>query len=266
MNNAFVNGNSSKEHRFGAFKNRHEAILAVVPPLLLGFGSAFAILTNQLVASIATWICIALAISAGAAIALIRGMPIWGDIWLGTFIIFSALILRLLMEEGKGASLSVSSPLMSSVITVFVFFMLMVLIITIVLKGWRRVGLVSIGLSTTLVIGIWITFARPPFNREDLALLVAPIGIVTAVCTYLYMRKSDMVRVFSLIFVWLLCLSTVWMANHVYHEWFNERGRAFPFIALMIILSVLLWAGPFMVWTISFGRKMAKHLPIKKNA
>lgn len=263
MNNVLVISNSSKEYKFGLFDNRHDTILATIPPLLFGLGSAFAIWSDQLFGSIAAWVCIALVISAGGAITLIKGMPAWGDTWLGTFLIFIALFLRLLMEEGKGVGLPISSPLISGVVTVLISIALIALIITVALKGWRRVGLVSIGLSTALEIGIWDTFARPPFNRGDLSLLVAPIGIITAVCIYLYVRKSDTVRFFSFMIIWILCLLTVWISSHVYKEWFNAHDRAFPSISMMAVLSILLWSGPLMAWTISFGQKIAKRLLIK---
>ena len=260
MKKVLDNRNSSTEYKVGLFDNMHDTILAVIPPLLLGVGSALAIFSNQLVVSIAAWVCIAVTISAGGAIALIRGMPAWGDTWLGSLLIFIALFLRLLMEEGI-----LLSPLARGAITVLVITAVATLIIAITLKGWRRTGLVSIGLSSTLAIGIWNTFARPPFNKGELALLVAPIGIMTAACIYLYARKSDAVRILSLLVVWLICIFTVLVSNRVYQEWFSERGRAFPLITLMSILSILLWGGPFLSGIISTARKMAKIKLAKKN-
>jgi hypothetical protein len=242
-----------------------DVIFAVIPPLLLGLGSAFAILSNSLVGSIAAWVCIAIVIFAGGLITLTRDTPTWGDTWLGSFLILIALLLRLLMEERKEGSPPVFSSLASGAITVLVSLALLTLIIAIARKGWRRGGLVGIGLSTTLGIGIWNTFARLPFNQKDLALLVAPIGVAVAICTYLYVRKSDTARIFILLTIWLICLSTALISSHVYQEWFSDRGRAFPLIALMAILSILLWSGPFLAMTISAARKMPKFRLIKKN-
>ena len=96
-------------------------------------------------------------------------------------------------------------------------------------------------------------------------MLVAPIGIMTAACIYLYARKSDAVRILSLLVVWLICIFTVLVSNRVYQEWFSERGRAFPLITLMSILSILLWGGPFLSGIISTARKMTKIKLAKKN-
>lgn len=240
MNKVFINGNYNRENMLRLFDNRSKIILAVLPPLLFGLGSAFAILSNQLIVSIAAWILIALIISTGGGISLFRGMPAWGDTWLGSLLILIALLLRLLMEEVKQADVPVLSPLVSSTITVLVGLTLLGLIFAIALKGWRRTGLVGIGLSSTLGIGLWNTFARPPFNQDILALCVAPIGLAIAVCIYLYIRKSDKIKILAIMSIWLICLSTAFISSFVYKGWFNERGKAFPLFSLMAIISLLL--------------------------
>ena len=237
------------------FDNRRKIMLAVLPPLLLGLGSALAILSNQLFVSIAAWIFIALVISTGGGISLIKGMPAWGDTWLGSLLIFVVLLIRLLMEERQQVDGSLFSPFVVGTITVLVVLALLSLIVYMALKGWRRSGLVGLGLSSTLGIGIWNTFARPPFNQESLSLCVAPMGIIIAVCVYLYIRKSDTVKILSMISVWLICLSTAFASSFVYQDWFGERGKTFPLFSLMAILSLLLWGGSFLAMTISVARK-----------
>jgi hypothetical protein len=265
MNQPFSRRKSNEEYMLRLFDNRRKIILTVLPPLLLGLGSVLAILSNQLVVSVTVWIFLALIISTGGVISLIRGMPAWGDTWLGSLLILVILLIRLLMEEGKQADAAVLSPIMSNVITVIVALALLGLIFVIALKGWQRTGLVGIGLSSTLGIGIWNTFARPPFNQEILSLSVAPIGMIMAVCVYLYVRKSDTVKILSIMSIWLICLSTALVSNFVYQGWFSERGRAFPLFSLMAILSLLLWVGPFMAMMISALRRMTKHLIFNKN-
>jgi len=264
MIKVLANSNNDKENISRLLDNRRDIILVVLPPLLFGLGSAIAVLSSQLLGSIAAWVFIAIIISAGGMIALIRGMPAWGDTWLGSFLILIALLLRLLMEEGKETGLPIFSSFMSDAITVLVSLALLALIIAIALKGWQRTGLVSIGLSTTLGIGIWNTFARPPFNQENLTLLVAPIGLAIAICIYLYVRKSDMVRVLALVGIWLINLSTALISSRVYQDWFSERGKTFPLISLIAILSVLLWGGPFLRLIVSGLYEMVKTRLIKK--
>jgi hypothetical protein len=265
MNKLPDNKDIDQKNWFSLFDGRHNILLAVAPPLLLSIGSSSAILSNHLLGAIAVWGSIAIVIFTGGIITLFKGMPVWGDTWLGTFLIFIALIIRLFIEECKWGGSLVSFSFMTSVTTVFICLMLLCLILFVALKSWRRAGLLGIGLSITLSIGIWNTFARPPFSQGNLALFAAPIGLLTAACIYLYLRKSDKIRIIVLTIVWVTSLSTPLVSSYVYQEWFHMRGKVFPLISLMSILSILLWCGPIMAWTISIVRKMATGLFINSS-
>ena len=58
-----------------------------------------------------------------------------------------------------------------------------------------------------------------PFHHQNLALLVAPLGMALAALVYLYVRSPGPRRLLLLLAVGLLNLGVLWMAGRVWRAW-----------------------------------------------
>ncbi len=85
-----------------------------------------------------------------------------------------------------------------------------------------------------------------PFHRSDLVLFAAPLGLLQAFLTYLYVRGrgAQATRWLTLISIWVLNGAPILLAHRVWQPWLAARGRTSPLAPLLVIVTILAWAGP----------------------
>jgi hypothetical protein len=66
-----------------------------------------------------------------------------------------------------------------------------------------------------------------PFNRNDLLLLAAPLGVLQAFLTYIYVRGrgTQLTRWLYLVSIWLLNGASILLAHYVVWPWLAVCGR-----------------------------------------
>ena len=80
-----------------------------------------------------------------------------------------------------------------------------------------------------------------PFNRYDLALLAAPVGLVMALLTYLYVRKGDAGRVIAIL-IYGVMNAVVFLV--IASAWNLPPSHPSPVIPFLVVLTGALLVGP----------------------
>ena len=112
------------------------------------------------------------------------------------------------------------------------------------LRGWRRAGLLSLGFAGVMGLSICMAVTAAPFNRTDIALLAAPLGLIIAALVYAYTRGSDAARIAVLLGVGIVNAGLILMADRVWMDWLTARAQPSPIVPLLIFTTILLLAGP----------------------
>ena len=121
-----------------------------------------------------------------------------------------------------------------------------VVLIVAALRGWAQAGLTSIGFVSVFGISTFSLLRAAPFLRNDLVLLAAPLGLLQAFLTYVYVRgrRPEAMRWAVTASIWLLNAAPMLLAHQVWQPWLAERGRTSPVLPLLVIVTILTWAGP----------------------
>ena len=80
-----------------------------------------------------------------------------------------------------------------------------------------------------------------PFNRYDLALLAAPVGLIMASMIYLFVRKGDGGRVIAILVYGVMNTVVFFIVSSI---WNLPEGSPSPVIPFLIVLTGALLAGP----------------------
>lgn len=188
------------------------------------------------------------AIGVGALIALLRRLPDWGWTWMGTAFMGVVLFVKTLVEEMAEEGRPLTTPAGELVILMLFLLIGGGIIGAGALRGWRRAGLVSLGLAGTLGLSLFMSITAAPFNRTDLALLALPIGAIMAWLVYHFGRGSDRLRLAIYAGMGTLNMGLVVLADRVWMEWLDVRGSASPLIPLLVFSALMLLAGPVAAW------------------
>lgn len=234
--------------------DRHEIIIASLPPIILGLGIATASLIThkpwytlpqwRLILSVAVLLASGFMVGCGAIYALYRRIPDWAYTWVGTAfmgtVLFIHTILGELSDDGK---LFISDEVGIAIALLFILLGFVFLLFS-SWRGWQRAGLFSIALASTFALSLWQAVAAAPFNRYDIAIFALPLGILMAVLIYLYIKGSDTSRVFVIIGVAALDVFVIYIAGAAWDTWRENLSKPSLQLPLIIILTTLLMTGP----------------------
>ncbi|MGD1992307.1 MAG: hypothetical protein PVI59_03855 [Anaerolineae bacterium] len=251
-----------------------QVLLSALPPLLLGLGVVlnsvlisvpsssarwYTVPTWRLVASIGVGLLSAATLFVGGLIALLRGLPDCGYTWAGAGFATLALGLNLVAGERAELGLPLISPAVDIVILVLLLLAGLVLLGWTALRGWPQAGLVSIGISTVMVLSLCGMATNAPFYRYDLALAAGPLGLLTALLIYIYVRRPGIVRIAAMVGIGLSSIATTVMVNQAWRTWLATRGQPSPLLPFLILLTGSLLAGPVLGVSAQFLRRAVKR-------
>jgi hypothetical protein len=239
------------EDKSWRIENRRDAMIASMPPVLMGFGIALGALIVwgpwytiprwRLWTGFAMMMLPGLIIGLGGVWALIKRVPPWSLTWIGAAGMGLVLFVKTLAEEQADAGLPLLSPVLDNIIAILLLLGIIVLIGLSAWQGWRHAGMVSLGFATMAGMASFSMATAAPLNRYDLALLAAPVGLVMSALTYLFVRKGDLGRMITIVGFGLL---NAVMLLVVAKAWELPTVRAFPVIPFLVVLTGALLSGP----------------------
>ena len=116
---------------------------------------------------------------------------------------------------------------------------------TAALRGWPQAGLVSVGMASSLALGICGTVNAAPFYRYDLASLSMVLAALIAVFIYAYVIHGDSTtRISVVVAMAVLNALFIWIISHAWYEWRIERGQPSQFVPMAIMVTIVLLSGP----------------------
>lgn len=251
-------GRELKQVHGGA--TRQDALLAALPPVLLGLSIAISLLlraplsrlviggptrihyspgiiTGGMMVGIGALVLAALILVIGGVVAVARRLPLWGYTWVGTTVMVIVFALMVAADD--------LPYLVSPVIDVLIMMALLLLLgAALGAVGWRGPLLGGLaGLSTTMILSLVVVSwaSNPPFNRLDVGLLVGPLGLVYGGLIYGFVTGPPARRAALLAVGGLLCLGTMWGVEYsVFWQWRVSHGQTGqPLILLAVGLAIL---------------------------
>ena len=242
------------EDKHWRLEDRREALMAALPPFLLGCGITLGALVIRypwhevprwrLYAGLLVILLPGGAIALGAAWAILRRFPSWSYTWVGTAAMGCLMFVKTMAEERADEGLPMVSPLVDNLIAVFLVLGIAVLLGYAAWRGWRHAGLLSLGFTTSISLGTLQAVTAAPFNRYDLALLAILLGLSMSLFAYLYVRKGDLGRVVAIAGYCLLNTAMLLVARSVWQPWLSERGLPSPVVPLFVLLTGAVLVGP----------------------
>lgn len=239
------------EDRSWRIEDRRNAIIASLPPLMMGLGIALGALIIwepwytiphwRLMTGFVIMVFPGLIIGLGGLWALIKRVPPWGHTWVGATGMGLVLFVKTIAEERADFGLSMISPVVDNVIVILLLIGIVVLIGVFAWQGWRPAGMVSLGFASMAGMASFSLATAAPLNRYDLALLAAPVGLVMSLLTYLFVRKGDLGRVISIVGFGFL---NAFMLLVIAAAWDLPSPRIFPALPFLIVLTGALLVGP----------------------
>ena len=255
-------GRELKQVHGGA--TRRDALLAALPPVLLGLGIGVSLLlrvplsqlviggptrvhytpgviTGGMMVTIGVIVLTALILVIGGVVAVARRLPHWGHTWIGTTVMVIVFALVVAADD--------LPYLVSPVIDMLIMVTLMLLLgAALGAVGWRGPLLGGLaGLSTTMILSLVVVSwaSNPPINRLDVGLLVGPLGLVYAGLIYSFVMGPPAWRAALLAAGGLLCLATIWGVEYgVFWQWRVSHGQAGQPLILPVVGLAILAFGP----------------------
>ncbi|MGA9351919.1 MAG: permease prefix domain 1-containing protein [Anaerolineae bacterium] len=251
-------GRELKQVHGGA--TRRDALLAALPPVLLGLSIAISLLlraplsrlviggptrihyspgiiTGGMMVCIGALVLAALILVIGGVVAVARRLPLWGYTWVGTAVMVIVFALMVAADD--------LPYLVSPVIDVLIMMALLLLLgAALGAVGWRGPLLGGLaGLSTTMILSLVVVSwaSNPPINRLDVGLLVGPLGLIYGGLIYGFVTGPPARRAALLAVGGLLCLGTMWGIEYgVFWPWRLSHGQTGqPLILLAVGLAIL---------------------------
>lgn len=246
--------NLLSEDRHWAIADRRSAVLAALPPLLLGGGIALGALVVRdpwyqvprwrLLAGVLSVLFPALVVALVGAFALLRRLPAWGYAWAGAAGMGALMFVKTLAEERADEGLPLLSPAIDLLIAALLAASLAFLLAYAAWRGWRQAGLLSLGFATVVGLFTLGSVSAAPFNRYDLAALAAPGGLLMSALCYLYVRKGDLGRLGAIGGYALLNTLGLLVARSVWGPWLAARELPSPVLPVFVVLMGAVLAGP----------------------
>ena len=239
------------EDRSWRIEDRRDAIIASLPPVMMGFGIALGALIVwepwytiprwRLMTGFAIMMLPGLLIGLGGLWALIKRVPSWSHTWIGAAGMGLVFFVKTIAEERADFGLPMLSPVMDNVIAIVLLIGIAALIGVSAWQGWRHAGMVSLGFATMAGMASFSMATAAPFNRYDLALLAAPVGLIMASLMYLYVRKGDGGRVVAILVFGVMNAVVFFIVASI---WNLPEGSPSPVIPFLVVLTGALLVGP----------------------
>jgi len=239
---------------------RRDALLAALPPVLLGMSMAIpllfrvplsqlviggptrvhyspGIITGGMMVTIGVIVLAALTLVIGGVVAVARRLPLWGYTWIGTTVMVIVFALTVAADD--------LPYLVSPVIDVLIVMALMLLLgAALGAVGWRGPLLGGLaGLSTTMILSLVVVSwaSNPPINRLDMSLLAGPLGLLYGGLLYGFVTGPPARRGALLAVGGLLCLGTMLGVEYgVFWQCRMSHGQTGqPLILLAVGLAIL---------------------------
>jgi|GEM_PF-1407265 len=232
------------------------ALLAALPPLLIGLGIALSALIVwepwylvprwRLILGVALGLLPVAAVAVGGFIALLKRLPDWGYTWAGASAMGLVILFKTMVEEQADVGKALISPEVDLSIGIIMLLGIAALLAVTALRGWREAGLLSIGFGTVFGVTLYSALLAAPFNRHDLALLAAPAGLLSGILTYLYCRGSDGSRALTLLGIAIVNAAALWVAHGVWQPWLAAHDKSSPVFPMLVVLIGALTCGPLL--------------------
>ena len=260
-------GRELKQIHGGA--TRRDALLAALPPVLLGLSMAIplllcqrvgraplsrlviggptpvhyspGIITGGMAVGIGAMVLAALILVMGGVVAVARRLPLWGHTWVGATVMVIVVALTVAADD--------LPYLVSPAIDMLIMMALMLLLAAALgAVGWRGPLLGGLaGLSTTMILSLVVVSwaSNPPMNRLDVGLLAGPLGLLYGGLLYGFVTGPPVRRGTLLAVGGLLCLGTMLGVEYsVFWQWRVSHGQTGqPLILLVVGLAILVF-GP----------------------
>lgn len=224
------------------------------PPLLLGLGVMVAALvrtdvwyrlpTWQLYSSVGITLLPGAIVAGVGLAALLKRIPDWGITWLGSGFMGLVLTLQVFLGELVDEGTIMLDPALETGLGLGFFLAGLALLLVTAARGWSRSGLFSMAAAATMGLSLVQSVTAAPINRDDLALLAGPLGLVFALLIYLYCWKPGAVRWSALALTALLNVGVVFIMANAWSEWRISPAATSFVPALLVLITGLLISGP----------------------
>lgn len=235
-------------------EGRRQTVLSALPPSVLGLGVMLAALirtdvwyrlpTWQIYLSVSVVLIAGAVVGIGGLIALVRRLPEWGLTWVGSAFMGAVLTLQVTLGEGVDEGWLTLSPIMETILGLTFFLLGFLLLLWIANRGWSRTGLFTIAVAATMGLSLFQSLTAAPFNRDDIALMAGPLGLIFSLLIYLYVTQPARTRIAILVGVGLTNAGVVFIAANAWGSWLENQGTPSPLFPLLVIVTGLLLSGP----------------------
>jgi len=242
------------EDKHWRIQERRQALVASLPPVLLGCGITLGALVIRnpwyadprwrLYAGVLVTLVPGGVVALGGTWATLKRFPSWGYSWIGTAAMGCLMFVKTMVEERADEGLPMISPVADTLIAGVVVLGIAVLLGLAAWRGWRHAGLLSLGFTIAISLGTLQAVTAAPFNRYDIALSAAPLGLVMSLLLYLYVRKGDAGRLAAMAGYCLLNTAMLLVARSIWQPWLSERGLPSPVVPLFVLLTGAVLVGP----------------------
>jgi hypothetical protein len=237
-------------------RDQRSKAIAALPLLLFGIGLALPVLLRggpwytlpawRLVLSIVIGLIPLAVVGIGGLYGLYKRIPDWSYTWVGTAGMGFVLMIKIIGEELADQGRFIISQRGDDVLAISILLVGFVFLASVSVKGWQRAGLIGIGMAGAFGLSLCTLVASPPFNRYDLALLSAPLGLLLAGMVWDYSQASDSARLGIILSTGVINVGIVLMASSVWYQWLAETGKASPVFPLMFFTTVALLTAPLL--------------------
>lgn len=229
--------------------NPRQVLISILPPMLLGLGISLtwwiiggpwfeAAESIRKIAIYVGLIPVIIIVLAGIY-GLMKRLPKWSALWLGTNICGAALVCQSLIDENMELA---SNP---AVIIIGILAAIGAIAIGIVIsmRNWKHAGLLGIGLSSTICIFNAHLLSVGPLNRVEFGWLAVAAGFILSVLSYIFVRsEKTYTAITAFITIALLNTISIYGVSDIYSHLPGAGEQSF-FIPLTIIAMVALGSG-----------------------
>jgi len=238
--------------------SKHDALKAVLPPVLFGLGITLAPLVAggkwneiprwRLYTSVVVMALPMAVIAVGGFIALVKRIPDWGYTWVGVAMMGALMLIKAYAEELDDIGRYIISQVGDLVLGSTALLGVLVVLAWVAIRGWQQAGLMSMGMASVLGLTLLQTVSNPPMNRQDLSMLSLPLGIFAGGLIYLYATHKHGIKALSLTGVGIMNIVLIWVAHTAWLPWMLSRDKVSPIWPLVILFSGALLSGPVLGW------------------
>jgi hypothetical protein len=233
---------------------KQRAVISALPPAILGFGVMLGALTRtdvwyrlppwQLYLSAGVVLMSGIVVGTGGLIALLRRIPDWGLTWVGCAFMGITLSTQVIVSEGVDEGWFSISPAAELGLGLAFFATGCALLLWIAARGWSRAGLFTIAAAATMGLSLFQSVTAAPFNRDDIALLAGPLGLLFSMVIYAYIFQSGKIRIAIIVGIGVVNVGVVFISASAWLSWLENRGAVSPLLPLLVIITGLLLSGP----------------------